>query len=73
ALLDELESWQARLQDEYASLAHQAHHDSLTSQPNRAFFEGRLSRALRDDNEHLEQLAVLLIDGDRFNEINDRQ
>ncbi|ENZ1699750.1 diguanylate cyclase TpbB, partial [Pseudomonas aeruginosa] len=37
ALLDELESWQARLQDENASLAHQAHHDSLTSLPNRAF------------------------------------
>ncbi|EPI5366914.1 diguanylate cyclase TpbB, partial [Pseudomonas aeruginosa] len=36
ALLDELESWQARLQDENASLAHQAHHDSLTSLPNRA-------------------------------------
>ncbi|MWV77347.1 diguanylate cyclase TpbB [Pseudomonas aeruginosa] len=72
ALLDELESWQARLQDENASLAHQAHHDSLTSLPNRAFFEGRLSRALRDANEHREQLAVLFIDSDRFKEINDR-
>ena len=37
-------------------MAHQAHHDSLTSLPNRAFFEGRLSRALRDANEHREQL-----------------
>lgn len=72
ALLDELESWQARLQDENASLAHQAHHDSLTSLPNRAFFEGRLSRALRDASEHREQLAVLFIDSDRFKEI-DRQ
>lgn len=72
ALLDELESWQARLQDENASLAHQAHHDSLTSLPNRAFFEGRLSRALRDASEHREQLAVLFIDSDRFKEINDR-
>ncbi len=72
ALLDELESWQARLQDENASLAHQAHHDSLTSLPNRAFFEGRLGSALRDANEHREQLAVLFIDSDRFKEINDR-
>ncbi|PBX50850.1 hypothetical protein CJT78_30470, partial [Pseudomonas aeruginosa] len=32
----------------------------------------RLSRALRDANEHREQLAVLFIDSDRFKEINDR-
>lgn len=45
-LLDELEAWQAHLKQENDSLAHRATHDSLTGLPNRAFFEGRLSRAL---------------------------
>jgi methyl-accepting chemotaxis protein len=47
ALLDELEDWQTHLQSENETLAHQASHDSLTGLPNRAFFEGRLIRALR--------------------------
>ena len=38
--------------------------------PNRAFFEGRLSRA-PGDIEPSAKLAVLFIDGDRFKEVND--
>jgi hypothetical protein len=48
ALLDELEVWHSHLQSENETLAHQASHDSLTGLPNRAFFEGRLSRSLRN-------------------------
>ncbi len=71
ALLDELESWQTHLQNENETLAHQASHDSLTGLPNRAFFEGRLIRALRHANKHDERVAVLFLDSDRFKGIND--
>jgi diguanylate cyclase (GGDEF)-like protein len=71
ALLAELESWQTHLQSENETLAHQASHDSLTGLPNRAFFEGRLIRALRNANKLDEQVAVLYLDSDRFKGIND--
>ena len=71
ALLDELEAWQTHLQSENETLAHQASHDSLTGLPNRAFFEGRLIRALRSANKLNERMAVLFLDSDRFKEIND--
>jgi diguanylate cyclase (GGDEF)-like protein len=71
ALLDELESWQTHLQSENETLAHQASHDSLTGLPNRAFFEGRLMRALRNASKLDERVAVLFLDSDRFKEIND--
>ena len=66
ALLDELESWQTHLQSENESLAHQANHDSLTGLPNRAFFEGRLARAVRSASKYNERVAVLFLDSDRF-------
>ena len=71
ALLDELESWQTHLQSENESLAHQANHDSLTGLPNRAFFEGRLARAVRSASKYNERVAVLFLDSDRFKGIND--
>ncbi|MGY2188742.1 putative diguanylate cyclase YfiN [compost metagenome] len=71
ALLDELESWQTHLQSENETLAHQANHDSLTGLPNRAFFEGRLKRAVRNAHKLNERVAVLFLDSDRFKEIND--
>ncbi|KAE9646789.1 diguanylate cyclase [Pseudomonas sp. PB103] len=71
ALLDELESWQSHLQSENETLAHQASHDSLTGLPNRAFFEGRLIRALRSGGKLNERVAVLFLDSDRFKGIND--
>ena len=39
--------------------------------PNRAFFEGRLIRALRNGKKHDERIAVLFLDSDRFKGIND--
>ncbi|MGG7675630.1 diguanylate cyclase domain-containing protein [Pseudomonas sp. WC2] len=71
ALLDELESWQNHLQSENETLAHLASHDSLTGLPNRAFFEGRLIRALRNAGKLNERVAVLFLDSDRFKGIND--
>ena len=71
ALLGEMQAWQSHLQSENETLAHQANHDSLTGLPNRAYFEGRLIRALRSAAKAKEQLAVLYLDSDRFKEIND--
>ncbi|MFG0354238.1 diguanylate cyclase domain-containing protein [Pseudomonas sp. zbq_5] len=71
ALLDELEVWQSHLQSENQTLAHQASHDSLTGLPNRAFFEGRLSRSVRNAARQQDHLAVLFLDSDHFKQIND--
>ncbi|NIE76505.1 diguanylate cyclase [Pantoea sp. Ap-967] len=71
ALLDELEVWQGHLQSENATLAHQASHDSLTGLPNRAFFEGRLNRCLRNAAQQQDHLALLFLDSDHFKQIND--
>jgi diguanylate cyclase (GGDEF)-like protein len=48
-------------------LRHQAVHDALTGLPNRALLHRRAERALRGD----ERGAMLLIDLDRFKEVND--
>ncbi|MFK0313453.1 diguanylate cyclase domain-containing protein [Pseudomonas sp. NPDC090233] len=71
ALLDELEVWHSHLQSENATLAHQASHDSLTGLPNRAFFEGRLSRSLRNAARQQDHMALLFLDSDHFKQIND--
>jgi diguanylate cyclase (GGDEF)-like protein len=71
ALLDVLEDWQRQLQHENEFLAHQALHDSLTGLPNRAFFESRLTRGMREAAKSGSYAAVLFLDCDRFKEIND--
>ena len=52
-------------------LRHQAVHDSLTGLPNRLLLKDRLSQALRSAARAGEPLALLLLDLDRFKEIND--
>ncbi|WP_145925191.1 diguanylate cyclase domain-containing protein [Bordetella sp. H567] len=71
ALLDELEAWQTQWQDENASLAHKAAHDSLTGLPNRAHFEEALDRAIHDAAVLDRRVAIMFLDSDRFKEIND--
>ena len=48
-------------------LRHQALHDALTGLPNRSLLQLRAERALRGDDP----AAILLIDLDRFKEVND--
>ena len=50
---------------------HQALHDALTDLPNRLHFNQRLDDALDDARRRGTSVAVLLIDLDRFKEIND--
>ncbi len=46
-------------------------HDSLTGLPNRTLFQDRVGQALRAGDRANSQLAVLIIDLDRFKEVND--
>ncbi|MTI45450.1 diguanylate cyclase (GGDEF)-like protein [Roseibium hamelinense] len=48
-----------------------AHHDALTSLPNRAVFNAKLNEGLRLAQAKASNLGVMLIDVDRFKEIND--
>ncbi len=56
-----------QLRDEITVTEHQATHDALTGLPNRTLFQARLESAI-EGGEHP---AVLLIDLDRFKDVND--
>jgi diguanylate cyclase (GGDEF)-like protein len=72
ALLDELAIWQSHVAAETASLQYRVSHDSLTGLCSRALLEDRLLHEIADANRRGGQIALLLIDCDRFKEINDR-
>ncbi|WP_420414300.1 putative bifunctional diguanylate cyclase/phosphodiesterase [Roseibium sp.] len=48
-----------------------AHHDTLTGLPNRAVFNARLTEALRFAQAKASNIGVMIIDVDKFKEIND--
>ena len=54
-----------------AQKEHQANHDSLTDLPNRLSFEENLQRRLSQPRMSSHRAAVMLIDLDRFKEVND--
>jgi diguanylate cyclase (GGDEF)-like protein len=60
-----------RLRDEVADKEHQASHDSLTALPNRTLFHERVQRAVLAARRDGDQVAVMLLDLDRFKEVND--
>ena len=53
------------------ALEHQALHDELTSLPNRALFQDYLQQAIKFANRTSSGFAILLMDLDRFKEVND--
>jgi len=53
------------------ALRHQALHDALTDLPNRTLLQDRLAQALRSAQRDGRPLALLLLDLDRFKEVND--
>lgn len=58
-----------KLQEE--AMQHQALHDALTGLPNRTLFYDRLEVAMRGSDREHKPLSILLLDLDRFKEIND--
>ena len=59
------------LEEHAAEKEYQALHDPLTELPNRALFGERIQYALYDAHDEGREAAVLLMDLDRFKEIND--
>src|SRR5690348_13878339 len=61
----------------YQSIRHsrarelQALHDDLTDLPNRPSFQARSQSAIRHAEKNAERVAVMILDLDRFKEIND--
>jgi diguanylate cyclase (GGDEF)-like protein/PAS domain S-box-containing protein len=54
-----------------ATLEHQAFHDALTGLPNRLLLHDRLSQAILSASRDQAPLALLIMDLDRFKEVND--
>jgi diguanylate cyclase (GGDEF)-like protein/PAS domain S-box-containing protein len=50
---------------------HQALHDALTGLPNRALLYDRIDQAIRDGRREGTRVGVLVMDLDRFKEVND--
>jgi diguanylate cyclase (GGDEF)-like protein/PAS domain S-box-containing protein len=73
----QLTHWVAFLRDitdaknQAVRLRHQAMHDGLTNLPNRTLLFDTLSRAVTAARESKAMLALLLMDLDRFKEVND--
>ncbi len=63
-LIEELESREA-------TAKHQAMHDQLTGLPNRALLEDRLDQALGRNRRDGTSAALLVLDLDRFKQVND--
>ena len=59
---------QQRLQN---SLSHQAFHDALTGLPNRAMFNREFGHRLDEARAGASELTIMLLDLDRFKEVND--
>ena len=60
-----------RLRKQSSDNAYLALHDSLTGLPNRDLFSDRLSLAMAEASRRGEMVGLLLLDLDRFKEVND--
>jgi diguanylate cyclase (GGDEF)-like protein len=69
--LGELEQAHFELKAKEAQAHHLAYHDALTGLPNRALFNDRAEQAMIRAR-HGEKAAILLLDLDRFKNVNDR-
>ncbi len=66
-----LVGYQRRLLRQAAASRHQALHDALTGLPNRELFADRVGQAIRAADRELQPAALLLLDLDRFKDVND--
>jgi diguanylate cyclase (GGDEF)-like protein len=63
--------YQRDLRDESEHNRYQALHDALTGLPNRTLFQDRTAAALRGSARSGTEVAVMLLDLNRFKEVND--
>lgn len=61
----------SELKDSEKKLAFLAHHDPLTLLPNRAFLRHRIQLGINHCQKEYKQLALMMLDLDRFKYIND--
>ncbi|HEY6488309.1 MAG: GGDEF domain-containing protein [Terracidiphilus sp.] len=66
-----VESQTRALRESEERLRHMSHHDALTGLPNRFLFNDRLDVALKRSERFKTGIAVLMLDLDRFKEVND--
>ena len=69
-IMEQTEELRAKTTVLESKAMHDATHDSLTSLPNRVLFRDRLEQALHSNRSQGKKLAVLLLDLDRFKDIN---
>ena len=62
---------QRRTERQAADNQHQALHDGLTGLPNRTLLHDRIDQTIRQADRELAPAALLLLDLDRFKEVND--
>lgn len=67
----QMENRNAELEDTKAKIEHMALHDSLTGLPNRRFLDSELSNLVAEDQLATAAYALLIVDLDRFKQIND--
>lgn len=70
-LLEEIQIWNNNLQKENRQLSFQAHHDQLTSLPNRHFFYEELLNIF-ENPLYRHNSALIFIDNNKFKIINDQ-
>ncbi len=71
-LIDAFVHMRRKIHERQLAMRHQALHDTLTGLPNRALIKDRLEQVIRSSERlHRSTFSLLMIDLDRFKEIND--
>ena len=60
-----------QIRQDQERIRHMAHHDTLTDLPNRVLLQERMALALADEAGTETQIALMVLDLDRFKNIND--
>lgn len=70
-LTNAFDEMREQIRNRQAHLDHMAHHDSLTSLPNRTLLRDRLGQAMARARRDHKMVALMFLDLDRFKQIND--